>query len=304
MARDRPRLAGMDLNQLVALDALLAEGSVTAAARRIGLSQPAMSHALARLRAALGDPLLVRAGRRMQLTSRARELAEPIAEALGSIERALAGRGAFDPAQARSTLRIAAIDFALLVLVPPLCAALARDAPGLEVVIEPPVEPVERTLAEGRIDLAIGLARDAPGMSQRELLRERFVCVVRRGHPDAPRGLSLQRFVKLSHAIVSPRGRVSGAVDRALAERGLSRRVVLTVPSFHAAALAVAGSDLVLTVSERVARTAPRRGPLRMLKPPLSLERFRVTMLWHARLDADPMHAWVRERLLEIARSV
>jgi DNA-binding transcriptional LysR family regulator len=307
MARDRPprvHLAAIDLNQLVALDALLAEASVTRAARRVGLSQPAMSHALARLRGMVGDPLLVRAGRRMQLTPRARELAEPLADALGALDRALGGPGAFDPAQARRSVRMAAIDFAQLVLLPPLSAGLVREAPGVDLVAVSASEGIDRALTEGTIDLALVLGRDAPGLMQRELLRERFVCVVRRGHPDVGRGLTLQRFAKLPHALISPRGLAAGAVDTALAQRGLSRRIALTVPSFHAAALAVARSDLVLTVSERVARTAPRRGPLRMFRPPVPLDPFVVTMLWHARLDADPLHGWLRERVAAVARSV
>ena len=237
MARDatpRPTLAAIDLNQLVALDALLAEESITRAARRVGLSQPAMSHTLARLRGVFGDPLLVRAGRRMMLTPRALELAEPLAQALAGLERAIGRPDPFDPRLARRVVRVAAMDFVQLVLLPPLCAALLREAPGVEVVAVPPPEPPDRALVEGELDLAIGLARDAPGLRQRELLRERFVCVVRKGHPGVGRELTVRRFARLSHALVSPRGLAVGAVDAALAKRGLTRRVVVTLPSFHA----------------------------------------------------------------------
>ena len=298
------RLSGIDLNQLLALDALLREGSVTRAARRVGLSQPAMSHALARLRVQFADPLLVRAGKRMQPTPRARALAAPLRDALARLESALGEPAPFHPERAEGTLRIAAVDFSMLVLVPALCAVLAREAPGITVSVVAPVEQLDRALVDGETDLHLGLRRPAEGLFQRDLLTERFVCVVRRDHPEVGRSLNLRQFTRLPHALISPHGTKTGAVDVALARRGLSRRVQVVMPNFHAAALLVARSDMVLTVSERVARTAPRRGPLRILRPPLPLDGFTVTMRWHARTDADPLHAWVRQRLLAIARTV
>jgi DNA-binding transcriptional LysR family regulator len=296
------RLAAIDVNLLVALDALLREAHVTRAAARVGLSQSAMSHALTRLRDLLDDPILVRRGTAMTLTARARDIAAPLAEALGSLERSLGPPPAFDPSRLRREFRIAAIDFGQLVLVPPLSMALARDAPEVTLTVFAPAEPIARALVDGTVDLAIGLSRDAPSLNQRDLLEERFVCVVRRGHPGVRQRLTAKRLSRLPHALVSPRGRTSGAVDVALGKAGLSRRVVLTAPHMLTAALAVARSDMVLTVAERVARIALRGLPLAILEPPLALSPFRVTMLWHARHDTDAGHTFLRDRLVEIAK--
>jgi DNA-binding transcriptional LysR family regulator len=279
---------------------LLREAHVTRAAQRIGLSQSAMSHALARLRQVMGDPLLVRTARGMTLTPRAQAVAERLASALGELDAVLGPPAAFEPKELEREIRIAAIDFAQLVLIPPLVAELAKRAPGVTLVVVPPVEPVERALADGSVDLAIGLRRDAPTLEQRELLVERFVCVVRRRRGAEGR-LGLGPFSRRPHVLISPRGRVPGAVDAALRRRNRSRRVTLTVPHTLAAALVVAESDAVLTVAERVARIALRGLPVRIVEPPIALEPFRVSMLWHPRLDADPAHAFLRETLADVA---
>lgn len=301
MADSRLRwLPGVDANLLVALDALLREGHVTRAARRVGLSQSAMSHALARLRAVFDDPLLVRTARGMTLTPRAQALAQRLGPALAELDAVLGPPEPFEPRALEREFRIAAIDFAQLVLIPPLLAALARAAPRVELVVLPPAEPVERALADGAVDLAIGLHRDAPALEQRQLLTERFVCVVRTGGGSRSR-MTLKRFSELPHVLVSPRGRVPGAVDAALRRRSGARRVALTVPNTLAAALVVAESDAVLTVAERVARLALRGLPVRLFTPPIALAPFRVTMLWHPRLGADPAHTFLREMLATVA---
>jgi DNA-binding transcriptional LysR family regulator len=295
------KLAAIDLNLLVALDALLEERNVTRAARRVGLSQSAMSHTLTRLRTLLGDPLLVRTAGEMSATARGKELAGPIREALARIDRALNQRAVFEPATARRSFTVAAIDFAQLVLIPPLVARLSREAPGIELVVVSAREDLERALAAGSLDLSIGLARDLPGLHEATILRERFVCVVRMGHPRVRKTLTLKQFTELQHVMISPRGKTPGAVDRALERMGQSRRVAFTVPHFLAAALAVAGSDLVLTVAERVARTFADALPLRVLDPPIALEGFRVAQAWHARQHDDPAHAWLRAAVQDSA---
>ena len=295
-------LPGMDVNLLVALDALLREGHVTRAARRVGLSQSAMSHALARLRVLLDDPLLVRGSRGMLLTPRAERMARPLAEALMALDGAVGPPAPFDASTIERELTLAAIDFAQLVFVAPLMELLAREAPGLSLVVVPPAEPIERALVSGAVDLALGLARPGFSLRQEELSSERFVCVVRKNHPAARRArLRLRDYARLPHVVVSPRGRVPGAADAALRARGLERRVVLTVPHALTAALFVARSDAVLTIAERVAASALRALPLRVLEPPLELSPFRVTMQWHPRLDGDPVHAFVRGKLASIA---
>jgi DNA-binding transcriptional LysR family regulator len=264
------RLAGTDLNLLVALDALLELGSVSAAAKRLGLSQSAMSHALARLRALTGDRLSVRSGRVLVPTARALELHQPIRAALESIEGALAQPRPLAPGEIERTVRIAAIDLAQNVLIPELSRGLAQHAPGIDLVVVAYDEAVARTLSSGDVDLAIGLARNLPRLHQQVLYRrERFVCVVRRGHPCLGRKLTPARFARMHHVLISPRGVARGFVDRALAEKKLKRRVVLVVPGFTAAALAVARSDFIMTVSEHVATTLAPSLPIVLLPPPL-----------------------------------
>jgi DNA-binding transcriptional LysR family regulator len=307
-------LAGIDLNLLVALDALLDERSVTRAAKRVGLSQSAMSHALARLRAVTGDRLLVRTARGLSATPRARGLQGPVHGALAQLDAALFASRPFDARVVEQAVRVSAIDLAQLVLIPTLSKELAREAPGLDLLIRPYDEEITRALADGDSDLAVGLARRLPHLHQQEILRDRFVCVVRKGHPCLRARLTAARFAALAHALVTPRGLAQGAVDRALKRKKLRRRVVLTAPAFMPAALAVAQSDMVLTVAERVVRTArlplerggvgggpppPRPRPTRGRRggpPPLV-----VTMAWHERRHRDPLHQWLRQRLLEVA---
>jgi DNA-binding transcriptional LysR family regulator len=262
-----------------------------------------MSHALARLRALTGDPLVVRTARELVPTPRARALHAPVRAALEQIDRALSPPERFDPRGVTRAVRVAAVDFAQMVLVPPLVDRLQRDAPGIDLVVSPYPEDVTRPLAAGDLDLAVGLSRRLPHLHQRELLRDRFVCLVRRAHPCLRERMTAARFAALRHVIVSPRGAPRGVVDRALRKRRLSRRVVLTVPHFLAAAAAVSGSDMVLTVAGRVAKS-PLAAALRLVPfdPPLPLDPLALTVAWHERHDADPLHAWLRDRLADVAR--
>src|SRR5262245_18228673 len=218
-------LPGMDVNLLIALDGLLREAHVTRAARRVGLSQSAMSHALARLRRVLDDPLLVRTSRGMTLSPRAQRMAAPLAEALAALDGVVGAPAPFEPRELQREFRIAAIDCAQLVIVPALQTAVAKSAPGVELVGMLFGDSVERGLADGSIDLAIGLRRDAPSFGQIDLLLERFVCVVRQRR-RVGKTLSVKRYAAMPHVLVSPRGRVPGAVDTALKKRGLTRKVV------------------------------------------------------------------------------
>jgi DNA-binding transcriptional LysR family regulator len=301
-------LAAIDLNLLVALDALLAEGSVTRAAERVGLTQPAMSHALNRLRKLLDDPILVRTPRGMLPTPRAEELVAPIRRALGEIERALHHRPDFDPATATRTFTLSAVDFGEFLILPPLLARLRAEAPGVDLVVQAlRLEEVLEQLEAGDVDLGIGvsLPPDLPRAYRQKLFDERFVCLVREGHPEVGDGpLSLEKFVSLSHALISPRGRKGGYVDRALEAIGLSRHVALMVPHFLVAPHVVAQSDLVLTLPARVGRAFADILPLRAIEPPLELASFTVTQFWHERQQKDPAHAWFRGLLVDVCRQI
>jgi LysR family transcriptional regulator, transcriptional activator of nodD3 and syrA len=296
-------LAGLDLNLLVVLDALLAERHVTRAARRVGLTQPACSHALGRLRRALGDPLLVRGpGGAMVTTPRAEALAPGLRAALAELATAVAGPPSFDPATARRSVRIATSDYAELVVLPALIAALGRDAPGVDVWVVP--LPTTRyaqlaMLASGAADLVIGPPRrDGPaGIYERRLFDERFRCVVRRGHPAGGRRLTLARYCALSHVMVAPRGTAGSVVDDALAARGRRRRVAVAVPHFLVVPHLVAASDLVATLAGRVVDAYADTAGLVVMAPPIELPGFAIAMTWHERLHRDPAQRWLRDQV-------
>lgn len=299
-------LAAVDLNLLVALDALLEERSVTRAAQRLGLSQPATSHALARLRELTGDALLVRSGARLVRTPRAEALQPAVRAILDDVRRALEGDH-FEPASARRAFTIASADYGELVLVPPLLRILAREAPGVDLVVRPvPEEPAE-ALAAGRVDLVLGVepGRGAPGsLERRKLFDDGFVCLVRRDHPVLERELTVERFAAMGHLFIAPRGTRGGVVDDALGRRGLERRVVAMVPSFVAAPALVAESDLVVTLPSLLAARLAGPFGLRALEAPVRLPRFTISALWHARSRRDPAHAWLRATLVRAAGQV
>lgn len=286
----------IDLNLLLPLDALLQEGSVTRAARRVGLSTPAMSHALARLREQIGDPVLVRAGREMVLTPRAEELKPRIHALVAEARAAMTPEASFSPAVLERTFRIHATDHVVTVLGAELDKRVAAEAPRVSLQFLPTAQDDSVPLREGSIDLAVGIyGQLPPEMRIRQLFTDRFVCVVRDGHPTVGRKLTLEAFVALEHIQIAPRGKPGGYLDDTLAQRGLHRRVARAVPYFLAALHLVAETDYVLTVSERVARAlAPRLG-LRILEPPLPLRPYALSLLWHPRMDGDAGHRWLRE---------
>jgi DNA-binding transcriptional LysR family regulator len=261
-------LHDIDLNLLVALDALLTERNVTEAADRIGLSQSAMSHALGRLRKLIGDPLLVRTPEGMVPTPRAQALAEPVRQILTQVRRTLQEPLIFEPASARQTFTLAATDYAELLLLPRLMERLATMAPGISLNVLPLGEGVPKAVLEsGRLDLALGPFREKPSeLHHQTLFHERFVCVVRADHPSVGKQLSLKKFLALSHVLISPRGTVAGVVDHALAAQGLQRHVALSIPHFLVAPLVVAQTDLIVTLAERVARFFAAHLPLRLLE--------------------------------------
>jgi DNA-binding transcriptional LysR family regulator len=292
-----------DVALLAPLDALLQEVSVTRAARRMGISTPAMSHTLARLREQLGDPLLVRAGRQMVLTPRAEGMREKVRRALGEAVLALEPERPFSPRELRRSVVIHASDHVLTVLGVDLDRLVHRQAPELQLRFVPNTPDDPGALREGSADLSVGIYGDLPPeLRTRLLLTDRFVCVVRTGHPAIKRRLSLAQFVALEHVQVAPRGKPGGYLDDQLAERGLQRRVVLAVPFFLAALRLTAETDYVLTISERIARVmAPCLG-LRILEPPLELRPYGLRLVWHPRFDRDAGHQWLREQLLQAAK--
>jgi DNA-binding transcriptional LysR family regulator len=297
-------LGAVDLNLLVALDALLREQSVTRAAQRVGLSQPAMSNALARLRTLVGDPLLVRGAAGMEPTARAKALADPVGRALGTIARALQPLPAFEPSSSTRTFRIAASDYVGFLLLPLLLKRLAVHAPHVTIeVVNVTGVPLD-DLTAGRLDLAFGNFGSQERLARAPLLHEEFSCVVRARHPRIRRKLTLKQYVELPHILVSPRGRGVGVVDDALAKLGKRRIVAVTLPHFLLAPFVVAQSDCILTVPSRIARAFARLVPIRVLDPPLAVSGFDVAMLWHARAEEDDAHAWLRREVVDLASTI
>jgi DNA-binding transcriptional LysR family regulator len=301
-------LEALDLNLLVALRALLAERHVTRAAARVGLSQPAMSHALSRLRELLGDPLLVRTPNGMRPTPRAEAMTAPLERALEDIGRLIASPAPFEPQRSTRKFRIAANDYMELVLFPRLLRRLWIEAPNIDVRIVNLAESVNTDLAEGRLDLAMGvveLSNDPPrGIRSEDLVSDGFVCVVREDHPVVKKRLSLDDFVALPHALVAPRGEGGSVVDSALARLGKKRRVAVEIPHFLVAPHVVRETDLLLTLAARVAASlAPLLG-LRRIPPPLELTTFTMVMQWHERQHVDPAHVWLRELIAMVAKDL
>ena len=293
-------LGAFDLNLLVALDALLAERSVTRAAGRIGITQSAASHALSRLRKLTGDELLVRGRDGMVPTIRAEAMRAPLRRALEQITGTLSSPGAFDPKTARMRVFIGASDYAELVLLPGIMARLVREAPGVELRVLTPGQDPASELAAGKLDfvlMPLPSGDESQGIRGRQLFRDRFVCIARRGHPLAKtKTLSLSSFAGAAHALISPWGTDGGYVDDALARLGLHRKVAIAVPHFLVAPHLVASSDLLLTVAERIAKVVVGQLGLVVLAPPkeLGLTGFTLSILWHERTHDDPARRWLR----------
>ncbi|MEZ4398804.1 MAG: LysR family transcriptional regulator [Kofleriaceae bacterium] len=298
-------MEAIDLNLLVALDALLQEGSVTRAARRLGLSTPAMSHALARVRAQLEDPVLVRAGRGMVLTPRAAELRPRIHSVVTEARQALAPARPFVAAELTRTFVVHASDYVLTVLGLTLDRLLRAEAPGVDLRFVPNSADDAHAVRAGGSDLAVGIYGELPPeMRTRPLLTDRFVCVVRADHPGVGRRLTLEGYLRLAHIQVAPRGQPGGHVDDALAARGRARRVARAVPYFVTALGLAAQTDYALTVSERIAtRLAPDLG-LRVLELPVAVRPYALSLVWHPRFDGDAAHRFLREVLARAAREV
>lgn len=284
-----------DLNLLLALDVLLEERSATRAAGRLGVTQSAVSRMLARLRAAFRDPLFVRTTRGLVPTRRALELAGPLRTAVRDLERLLAERAAFDPSAARRAFRIAAADYAQVVVLAPLFARLAREAPHVDVEVRQPSADSERDLEAGRLDLLLMPRQPSgPAIVWTPLREAAYSCLVWSRHPR--RRLDRAGFAAMAHVLVTPRERPGGGVvDTVLAEHGLARRVAVRVPTFLMVPYLLVGTDRIATVPTGIATELARRHPLRVLRPPIDVPPFTLCQAWHEVHRNDPAHRWLRE---------
>lgn len=293
-------LATFDLNLLVAFDALMAERNVSRAAERVGLSQPAMSNALRRLRGVFQDELFVRTGRAMVPTGTALELAQAIVPALGEIRTGLRAGLGFDPASTRRSFILGFPDLITVGVLPHLARFLRRHAPGIDVeVIDAGPDGRSDLVLAGRIDLSVGLSLEpGPDLSHRTLGTFDYVVLVDAHNERLRDGrLTIADIAALPHVSFAPLADVT-EIDRKLAAHGLKRRIAVSVPHGLSVPRAIAGSDLVAFMEANVASAAVDLG-LVVLPDPLGLPRRRVDMIWHRRQDRDAGHAWLREQVVE-----
>lgn len=293
----------MDLNLLVAFDALMRERSVTRAGLRIGRTQPAMSAALSRLRHLLKDELFVRSAAGLRPTPRATELAEPIAAALAQLQQTLAFTQPFDPATSTATFTLAVSDHPALVVLPRLVPLLARAAPGVTLRVKAFTarEDAVAMLDAGEADAAVGVpGSSTPRILTAPMFSERFVCVLRRGHAQAKRRLTLERFLAMDHLLVSPEGDGIGLVDLKLAEQGRQRRVALRLPQLFAASAVITRSDLMATLMAGAVQASGLGEQLVQMPPPLAVDSVPFVLHWHRRSDALASQRWFREQVLAV----
>ncbi|PCE29908.1 LysR family transcriptional regulator [Burkholderia ubonensis] len=286
-----------DLNLLIALDALLEEGSVAGAARRMNLSPPAMSRTLARIRETIGDPVFVQAGRRMVPTPRALELRGIVRETVERASQLLAASAEVDLRKLDRQFNVRAHDIFVGMHSSRLLDEMARGMPRAMIRFMPEEDDVDDdALRSGRIDLFISASRRlGPEIRVQPLFTTTFVGLARSAHPVFEDDITPERITRWPHIGVSRRGKSSGPIDAALAERGLERRVQLVLPTPYAAVFALLESDLILPLPEHLARSAVQAGlGVRIFELPIPLETVLITQAWHPRFQGDPAHQWLR----------
>jgi DNA-binding transcriptional LysR family regulator len=298
------RLRDLDLNLLVALDALLREAHVSRAAARLEMSQSSMSLALSKLRTLFNDPLLVKGGGGLVLTAKAIDLAPRVSDALHHIEGLLHVQQGFDPAQARDTITLIVTDYIDFLLVPAIVKAMARRAPGVMLrVVGPNPERLGEIFSSGEVDVSVSYFPNPPAsLRVRPLFTDRLVGIARRGHPFLEDTGNLDAYCSHGHVTVEPGTATwyNTQVDQQLTLHGRQRHAQLTKPTFLGVPFIVEDSDLLATLPERVARGFARFTDVVMFDPPLVLEPFNVVLLWHDRTHTNPLHRWFRELVIEL----
>lgn len=294
-------IRNIDLNLLVVLDVLLDERSVSRAAQRLNLSQPAVSGALKRLRETFQDPLFVRAQQGIRPTPQALELIGPVKMVLKDIDTILSFTG-FEPDAAESVFTIAATDYAQMTFLAPLMQQVHRAAPNIRFsIVSTDIARMSEQFDRQEIDFAITVPEMAPkNVHAMELFEDRYVCAVSPDHPLVPKGLSLDDFCTLNHVLVTPSsGGFFGPTDDALEKLGRRRRVAVSVPNFLSLPSILMNSDFIAVAPERVLR--PFADVLRIFPAPLALPAFKVVSLWHELSARSPAHSWLREKMADIS---
>jgi DNA-binding transcriptional LysR family regulator len=302
-------IRSFDLNLLLAFESLMIERNVTRAARRSGLSQPAMSNALARLRRTFDDPLLIRTPEGMKPTPMAESLMVPVRAALDGLRAAIEERPAFDAAASKRIFHILANDYVEIVLLSAMMPQLQAEARGITLRVERPRSlfqaPPLTALADS-FDLALGFFPDMLTLDaslRAELLwEERNVCIARADHPAIRGKITLRQYATMQHAAVFYKTEGPGVIDTLLEQKGYTRRSLALLPHFASVAFMVCGSDLIATIPERLAMEFQKRLKLQVIAAPIALPTFRLMMLWHERNHHDAAHLWLRSLLAETAQ--
>jgi DNA-binding transcriptional LysR family regulator len=301
---DYNNLRKLDLNLLIALDILITEASVTKAAQRLNMSQSAMSYSLKRLRTILDDDILIRTSREMEVTPYARQISDRVRQILTEIESTLLSKATFEPANARETFRIAASDYVEATIGINLIQQLTTQAPSIRIRISNlNKETVIDALDNNRIDLIIDARLPFKSWHvEQNLYREEFVCVVRSN--DELTELSMEDYLLRSHLLVSMRDDFQGLGDEILERQQQSRRVVWSTPHFMAMPFLLANSDCVALLPRRMAQQCAKAMNLKLLPPPIEIEGFTVSMIWHQRNTNRPQHQWLRAQIFEAAQNI
>lgn len=289
-------LTDLDLNLLVVFNQVLTERSVSKVADKLGLTQPAVSNSLARLRKLLDDELLLRTPRGMEPTPFADQLAETVAYALGALHSAINQRTTFDPSTSQRSFTIGMTDIGEIYFLPMLMHALQREAPGVSIkTVLITADNLKDEMEAGRVDLAIGLIPQLKaGFFQRRLLRQRYVCMFRKGHRLDKRRVTLKDFSEAEHVVVVSAGTGHSKVDELLDRSGVKRRVRLTVPHYVAVGHLLQTTDLVATVPELFAEKVVGPFDLVAVTHPATLPQIAINLFWHAKYHKDPTNQWLR----------
>lgn len=296
-------LASLDLNLLVVFDAILTDRNITAAAQRVGLSQPAMSSALARLRRVFNDPLFVRTTRGMQPTPYAQALAKPIQQACALIASSLDLDAAFDPLVARRTFTFYMTDIGEGIFLPKLLGALEERAPHVNVKVQQiPARGEQEAMAAGEVDIALGLFPDLKGgFFQQRLYRDQFVCLVRADHPHARGPISGKQFAEMRHVLITSAGTGHQiALNRGFVHGRHRRRIALTIPHFMAIPIIVSQTDYIVMVPRRLALAFAAFPGIRIVESPIRTPFFEIKQHWHERYHNDPANKWIRALVAEL----
>jgi len=298
-------LASFDLRLLLVFDAIMQERSVTSAGRRIGITQPATSNALNRLRQQLRDPLFIKVANRMEPTQRAQDLAGPIAQALRRLEVVL-DPPKLPPGDTKWTFQMAISDHVSVVVLPHLAERMQQAAPGLDLRLKSKTMRTLPTMLDaGEVDLALGYNPGLPKRFQSQrLFNDHYVCLMRENHPLSRGRMTLERFATARHVLVRPEGEVGSLLDELLAKRKIKRRISMSVTQMLSAFFLVENSDFITAIFQSTADYCIARGDFRLVARALPIDPVPITMDWHIATANNPAHQWMRDQLQDICRSV